>query len=61
MSQKAKKPRLDRSDDSDYSDLDQEISIHASYGDEFTIASPRSGAEDRGDTGTRIIYLNTVP
>lgn len=51
MSQKAKKPRLDRSDDSDYSD--QEISIHASYGDEFTIASPRSG-EDRGDTGTRI-------
>ena len=57
MSQKAKKPRLDRSDDSDYSD--QEISIHASYGDEFTIASPRSGAEDRGDTGTR--NLNTVP
>ncbi len=49
MSQKAKKPRLDRSDDSDYSD--QEISIHASYEDEFTIASPRFG-EHRGDTGT---------
>lgn len=48
MSQKSKKPRLDRSDDSDYSD--QEISIHASYEDEFTISSPRS-REDREDIG----------
>ena len=49
MSQKAKKPRLDRSDDSDYSE--QEITIHASYEDEFTISSPREG---RGDTGIKL-------
>ena len=49
MSQRSKKPKLDRSDDSDYSE--QEISIHASFDEEeFTISSPRS-REERRDTG----------
>ena len=52
MSQKAKKPRLERSDDSDYTD--QEIAIHASYDEEeFTLSSPRS----RGDTGNAVDTL----
>ena len=57
MSQKPKKPRLDRSDDSDYSD--QEISIHASYEDEFTISSPRS-REGRGDTGITYKFIVNI-
>lgn len=46
MSRRTKKARLDKPVDEEYSD--QEISVHASYGEELDVPSPRN---ERGDTG----------